>query len=205
MKIYLLDEVLEYKNEEEIVDNLFKEIDEKILEADLVFSHLIIDDYEVYNDFYDYFLDNVKNIEEVKVVVKSEKEISQEIILSTLDYLDRAVLEIEGLSNEFYKSPSENSWVKVMDLIEGIKWIMDTFNILDGNKDIENIVSSYEKWNLYAKNIHQLEELLIEFEEILENNDFVSIADILSYEIIPLFEEMKETLGELILEEVDFK
>lgn len=204
MKIYLLDEVLEYKNEEEIVNGLFKEIDHKILELGLVFSHLIIDDYEVYNDFYNYFLDNIKNIEEVKVVVKSEKEISQEIILSTLDYLERAIPEIEELSNEFYKSPSENSWVKLMDLIEGIKWIMDTFNILDGNKDLENIVSSYEKWNLYAKDIHELQELLGEFEEILQNQDFVSTADILSYEIVPLFIDMKEKLENLIGEEVDF-
>ncbi len=54
-----------------------------------------------------------------------------------------------------------------------------------------------------AKDIHELSELMGEFEEILENSDFVSTADILSYEIVPLFEEMQEKLEKLVLEEVD--
>ncbi|NLV76544.1 MAG: hypothetical protein GX023_06115, partial [Tissierellia bacterium] len=64
-------------------------------------------------------------------------------------------------------------------------------------------VNNYEEWNLYAKDIHELGELIREFEEILENSDFVSTADILSYEIVPLFREMKAKLERLVLEKVD--
>ena len=169
----------------------------------MIFSHLIIDGLEVYNDFYDYFLDNIKNIQEVKVVTRTVKEAFEEILLSTIDYLERAIPEIEVLSNEFYKTPSRESWGKLGDLIEGIKWIMDTFMIIDSDFDLKNIVNSYEDWNIYAKDIYELSELLKEFEEILENNDFVSTADILSYEIIPLFNNMKEKLEKLVTEEVE--
>ena len=128
---------------------------------------------------------------------------SEDILLSTVDYLERAIPEIEILSNEFYKTPSRESWKKLMDLIEGIKWIMDTFAAIDSNEQLKNIVNSYEEWNTYAKDIYELNELIIEFEEILENSDFVSTADILSYEIIPLFNNMKEKLLKLISEEVE--
>lgn len=203
MIIHILDKTLEYENKKDILDTMFKEINDIVSGTNLIFSHLVIDDLEVYDDFYDYFLDNIKNIEEVIVVTKTIKKMSEEVLLSTVDYLERAIPEIEILSNEFYKTPSRESWKKLMDLIEGIKWIMDTFAAIDSNEQLKNIVNSYEEWNTYAKDIYELNELIIEFEEILENSDFVSTADILSYEIIPLFNNMKEKLLKLISEEVE--
>ncbi|MCF6463979.1 hypothetical protein [Clostridium sp. Cult1] len=203
MKIHILDKILEYENNKNILDTMFNEINDTVRDTNLIFSHLIIDGLEIYDDFYDYFLDNIRNIEKVIVVTKTIKRMSEEILLSTVDYLERAIPEIEILSNEFYKTPSRESWKKLMDLIEGIKWIMDTFAAIDSNEQLKNIVNSYEEWNIYAKDIYELNELIIEFEEILENSDFVSTADILSYEIIPLFNNMKEKLLKLISEEVE--
>lgn len=203
MKIHILDKTLEYENHVDILDDTFKQINEMVTSSNLVFSHLIIDGVEIYDDYYDYFLDNIRNIEEVKVVTKTIKELSQEIILSTIDYLERAIPEIEILSNEFYKTPSKESWNKLVDLVEGIKWIMDTFVAIDSNPELKNIVNSYEGWNLYAKDMYSLQELMMDFEEILENSDYISTADILFYEISPLFKEMKEKLEKLILEEVE--
>lgn len=203
MIIHILGKSLEYENKQEVLDTIFKEIDNIVNSANMIFSHLIIDGQEVYNDFYDYFLDNMKNIQEVKVVTRTAKEAFEEILLSTIDYLNRAIPEIEVLSNEFYKTPSRESWGKLGDLLEGVKWIMDTFMIIDADFGLKNIVNRYEDWNIYAEDIYKLNEILIEFEEILENSDFVSTADILSYEIIPLFNDMKKKLEKLISEEVE--
>lgn len=203
MIIHILDKTLEYENRQDVLDAMFKEISKIVNSTDLVFSHLIIDGLEVYDDFYDYFLDNIRNIEVVKVVTKTVKETYEEILLSTIDYLERAIPEIGILSNEFYKIPSRESWEKLGDLLEGIKWIMDTFIVIDSNSVLKDVVNSYEDWNMYAKDIYGLNELLKELEEILENSDFVSTADILSYEIIPLFENMKKKLEKLIAEEVE--
>ncbi|HSH35688.1 hypothetical protein [Schnuerera sp.] len=203
MKIHILDKILEYENNKNILDTMFNEINDTVRDTNLIFSHLIIDGLEIYDDFYDYFLDNIRNIEKVIVVTKTIKRMSEEILLSTVDYLERAIPEIEILSNEFYKTPSKESWSKLMDLIEGIKWIMDTFAAIDSNEQLKTIVNDYEEWNIYAKDIYELQELLVEFEEILQNSDFVSTADILSYEIIPLFKDMKVKLLKLISEEVE--
>ena len=203
MKINILDKTLEYENRIEVLDDIFNKINHMVSSANLVFSHLNIDGIDVYEDHYDYFLDNIRNIEEVKVVTKTIKEISQDIILSTIDYIDRAMPEIEILADEFYKQPLQGSWNKLIQFLEGIKWIIDSFVIIDSNPELKDIVNNYEEWNLYAKDIHELGELIREFEEILENSDFVSTADILSYEIVPLFREMKAKLERLVLEKVD--
>lgn len=203
MKIKILDKVLEYENKQEVYNALIEEINSTLKNSNLIFSHLIIDGEEVYGDFNDYFLGNIENIKEITVVAKTVKEMSNDIMLSTIDYLDRAIPEIDKLSNEFYKTPSQESWNKLIDLIDGIRWIIDTFTAIDSNVDLNNIVKSYEEWNLYAKDVYSLKELLLEFEEILENGDYVSTADILSYEIIPLFKDMKEKLEKLVLVEVE--
>lgn len=202
MKIYVLDEVLEYDNRKDILDDMFKAVEEKVSSVNLVFSHFIIDGYELYDGFYDYFLDNIRHIGEVKVVTKTVKEISQDIILVTIDYYERAIAEIDILANEFYKTPTRESWHKMMGLIEGVKWIMDTFVAIDTNPQLQDIVRSYEGWNRYAKDVYSLQEIMLDFEDVLENSDFVSTADLLSYKIAPLFKEMKGKLEQLVLEEV---
>ena len=203
MKIKILDRVLEYENKEEVYNALVEEINSTLKNSNLIFSHLIIDGKEVYEDFSNYFFDNVENIKEITVVAKTVKEMSNDIMLSTIDYLDRAIPEIDKLSNEFYKTPSQESWNKLIDLIDGIRWIIDAFATIDSNVDLKNIVKSYEEWNLYAKDVYSLKELLLDFEEILENSDYVSTADILSYEVVPLFKDMKEKLEKLVLVEVE--
>ena len=80
MKINILDKTLEYENRIEVLDDIFNKINHMVSSENLVFSHLNIDGIDVYDDHYDYFLDNIKNIEEVKVVTKTVKEISQDII-----------------------------------------------------------------------------------------------------------------------------
>lgn len=202
MKIHINNQVLEYENKQNIIDEMFNEINKEVADLNLIFSHLVIDGQEIYDDFYDYFLDNIKNVEKIDVVTKTVKQMSQETLLSTLDYMNRAIPEIEILSKQFYKTPSKDTWLKLTDLIEGINWIISSFTLIDSNSELENIFEQYEKWNIYAKYVYLLKELIVEFDEILQNNDLVSIGDILSYEIIPLFNSMKQKLEELISKEV---
>jgi hypothetical protein len=198
MKIYVLNQVMEYDNNKDVIKEIFEKGKKIIFDSNYTFSHLNVDGIDVYDDFYDYISDNIKNIKEIKFVAKMFNEIIQDVIVSTYDYIENSLPEIRILSNEFYTTPNQEAWGKLVDLFEGITWIMDTFEVIDKNDNIKDIVKSYETWNLYAKDIYSLKELMVEFEEILSSEDLVSIGDILSYEIIPLFESMKEKLNVLV-------
>lgn len=198
MRLHILNEILEYENSEKNISNIFDEIEKNISKSQYTISHLEVDGHVVYEDFHDYFLDNIRNIKEVKVITKTFKEFVEDIFDTTYDYLKNAISEIKLLSDEFYKSPNKESWGKIIHLIEGTNWIMDSFVIVDGSHELKNIVNSYETWNLYAKNVYSLRKILGELEKILENRDLVSIADILLYELTPLFKEMLHELNLLI-------
>ncbi|NMA96406.1 MAG: hypothetical protein GX974_10235 [Clostridiales bacterium] len=201
MRVIVMGKELDFNNNLEGIKSIFKEIDKIILDTDSIFSHLDIDGVEVYEDHYEYFLQNIEDINVVKVIIKTPNEIAKDTLLSTIQYLGAALPEIEKLSNEFYKTPEPESWAKLADLFEGVKWILDTFSTLDQNYKIQEIVDSYEDWNEYAQYIYSLKELLNEFEGVMENQDYISIADILSYELIPLFDDMIHKLNILVSEE----
>lgn len=202
MKIYILGEIFEYENKKDNIDNIFDKINKKISASNLILSHLIVDEYELYDNFYDYFLDNIKHIEEIEVVTKTIVETSQEVILYTIDYIAKMIPRIEMLSDEFYGAPDADSWNRLAGLLEGINWIIDGFISIDFSTELKNIVNSYEQWNLYARDVYLLREILTRFEQIFEDSDFISIADMLFYEIVPVFGDMKKRLEKVIGEPV---
>lgn len=201
MKVYILNKVLEFKNDDKEIGNIFNNINKTISDSNRILSHLDIDGNQIYENYYEYFLDNIDSIEEVTVITITAIELAQDTLSSTVGYLNRAIPEIEKLSNEFYKTPEQESWNRLADLFGGITWIVDTFSTIDNDYDIDKVVVDYKTWNLYAQQIYNLKELLVEFEELLNNQDYVSIADILSYEIVPLFKDMLDKLILLVGEE----
>ncbi|ABW20047.1 hypothetical protein [Alkaliphilus oremlandii] len=198
MKINILGTTKEYENSRQQIDDMFEYIEKSIWDSKLILSHLEIDGLEVYSDFSNYFVDNIRNINEVNVITRTEKEMYKENIVSTLDYTERAIPEIEILSNEFYQTPTGDTWNKMIQLIEGLNWIIASFSSIDSKSNLKDLVDDYEEWNIYAKDIYSLKELVLELDKVIKNNDLVAIGDILAYEVSPLFNQAKETLKKLI-------
>ncbi|MEY8414978.1 hypothetical protein AAK964_01645 [Tissierella praeacuta] len=198
MKIYIEDQVLELRNDIKEIDNIFSEIDNIINKSSKILSYMIIDNFEVYQDFYDYFLENIRVIQEVKVIALTYKELVHDILISAFEYIKRIPEKIEELANKFYKNSERDAWNDLNDLLGGITWIINTFFSIDQDKRLKDVVSNYKSWNLYAKEIFALKEILPDLEIALENNDNVTIADMLLYEILPIFKEIGERLLELV-------
>lgn len=198
MKIYIEDQILEYENSKAEIDKLLNEIDTMVTKSSKTLSHMVIDGYEIYENFYDYFLDNIRVIENVEVVALTFKELVDDILISTLNYLERTPDIIEKLADKFYKTPDIEAWNDLNDLLGGISWIINTSSSIDQDVKLKDIVSSYEDWNLYAKELFSLQEILPDFEGALSSGDNVTIADILSYEITSIFKEMAERLSRLV-------
>lgn len=201
MKIHIENQVLEYENNKDEIENILKEIDKIISNSSKILSHMVIDDIEVYESYGDYLLDHIKAIDKVEAILLTYKELVDDILLSKINYLERTPQQIEGLASGFYREPDEESWQGLNDLLEGVGWIIETFSSIDQDPRLKEAVKGYESWNLYAKEVFTLQKILGEFEEVLENNDLVSIGDILSYEIIPIFKNMSQQLDKLVTRE----
>jgi hypothetical protein len=205
VKIYIENQVLEYKNDKNEMDNILNEIDNIVSKSSKILSHMVIDDFEVYEGYYDYFLDNIRVIEKVEVISLTYKELVDDILISTMDYIGRIPFKIEELSNSFYKNPDRQAWNNLNDLLGGISWIMNSFTSIDQDSRLKDVISSYENWNLYAKEVFALKDILPDLEGSLSSGDNITIADILSYEILPIFNEMEVKLLDLVKMEGSFR
>ncbi|NLY45192.1 MAG: hypothetical protein GX053_04285 [Tissierella sp.] len=198
MKIYIENQILEFNNDKNEIDKILNEIEKEITKSSKVLNSLVIDDHEIFSDYYDYFLDNIKVIEKVEVVLLTYKDLVNETLISTKKYLDRTEQPIENLANNFYKSPSVKAWKDLNDLLEGISWLIGTYSTIDNDRNLNNVIGSYESWNLYSKEIISLNDILVDLEDALSNQDNVAIGDMLSYEIKPMFNTMADKISELV-------
>lgn len=188
----------EFENTKEGLDQMLGKVETTIEKASRILGHMVIDYIEVYEDYYSYLQDNLNTIGEVQVITLTYKELVDEIISSAVVYLRGAAGQIEDLSNSFYREPTGEDWDKLKDLLTAISWLMSSFSSIDSDSRLNFVVSSYESWNEYAGTIHLFTDILADLEGAIADQDNVGMADLLQYEIAPLFVEMEEKLSQLV-------
>ena len=202
MKIYIEEKILEFENSPSELENILESIEITIKESSKLLSHLVVDHVEIYENHGSYLKDNINVIEKIEVITQTYKELVEDILVSTAEYLRRITKTTEGLSDKFYKIPTSDDWNKLKDLLTGVSWIISGFSSIDSDKNLNHVVSSYEDWNEYAAVVYSLGDIMQEFEEALANSDNIAIADILLYELQPIFIQMEEKLLNLVEVEV---
>jgi hypothetical protein len=183
MELHLSNEMLIYENSVKDVEKLIQKINEDLENNKLYFSHLIINGKEVYSDFEDTLVEQINTIEKIELVTKTINEFINDLTVSLNEYSNRAIPSIKQLTEQFYQSPTEESWAMLQDLLEGLNWVYSTI------KSIGNTELNEYKENLLMIANH-LEVELPNLLDAMECNDFILIGDIISYEILPQFEEI---------------
>lgn len=182
MKIIFKEEVIQFDTLP-TVEVMINKINQ-LLDDNYYFSHLIIDDKEVFDDPEQYLQDYLSEIKELEIVAKTAKEFTNDVLLSAEEYIERAKPQIDSLADDFYQNPTSESWHKFTYLLEGIQWINQMIQTIDTAKEKPN------NWMNYLKINNTLDLELKNMEEAIENNDSVLIADLIKYEILSIFESL---------------
>lgn len=204
MIIYIQEECLSFDNDLQKVQSCFDQIEDILKKKDLKLSHLIIDDHPIYEDYYNYFIQNIENINRVIVVIQNIETLVNNTIVSTFNYLNNGIPIVKSLSEEFYQLPGKVTWENLNDFFEGMQWIIETVAKIEPIKNLDKILAHYETWNEYVQLVSELNEIIPQFEDAMVNRDNILIGDLLLYEIIPVFEKMTEKLMFLLPSEVDY-
>lgn len=108
-----------------------------------------------------------------------------EVLKDAYNYIDNLNSGIEELGNSI-NSGNEEKGVKLIPLIcDGIEWVIQVISL---TKDMQKEKISIEDLN------EKLEETI----EALDNEDFILVGDLFSYEIAPILNEIKNKFGELV-------
>lgn len=102
----------------------------------------------------------------------------KEIALSYNEYIGKIPQGVLYIANCLREDQLNNALSAIKDFSEGGMWLTDAFGVLQMNGiDVE-------------LNIEQIKEFLNEINSGLLNQDFLLVADLFEYEIVPFFEEL---------------
>ena len=190
MRVKLLDREWEMANDPSSIGELFTIIEEKLKGTGYIFSSLTVDGVELETDFALYLSQRIGEIREILVGVKSFRRLMQETLESAAQYLERAQPEVEKLSTEFYQGPTEGTWTKVAQFLEGLQWLQETGAVIDSLQPKGQPAGS--GWTgVFQEKIKCLEEAMV-------NHDYVLLGDLLQYEISPLFSSLEKEIREIL-------
>jgi len=172
---------------EEVIETI-----NEFLQDNYYFSHLIADGKEIVEDPEVFLTKQVRDIDSLEIIAVAAKQFINDLLLSTEEYTERAVLQLATLTGEFYNNPTAASWAELGNLFEGIQWLVTMIDTIDQS------TVRLTNWDEIKTHSSVMQAELGTLEEALVNTDTVLIADILQYEILPAFEAIAQEVKKII-------
>ncbi|AXI10445.1 hypothetical protein CUC15_16560 [Oceanobacillus zhaokaii] len=188
-------EQLHIENNESTINIIFKKINELLQQKDIVFSHLIIDGTEVYENHEEYIKEHPNEISEIEIATRNIKEIIWETMESIHEYLQRAIPALTKLVDDSYDNFSSKSWEGINQLAEGMQWMMQFASL---TKSASQQPANWVKLESSLKNCENNFQPLL---EAVEMQDTILILDILTYEVTPAYEALEKQITEALIDE----
>ena len=189
MRVKILDQELELANHPAAIEALFSMIDGKLKDTGYALSSLIVDGVAIDTDYALYLSQRITEIQEIKVEVKSLRRLMVETMQTAVEYLERAQPEVERLGNDFYQGPTEDTWNKFSQLLEGLEWLLEAGTVIESFHPEQQIAT---RWGA------QFKEKIKLLRDAMENSDHVLLGDLLQYEISTLFTALDEEIRKLL-------
>lgn len=109
-------------------------------------------------------------------------ELKKEVINSAVEYLNKVVLGIGGIIEDFQSGREHRATNTMSQLIEGLQWLMQA---IEGTRDLQG--------DDYI-DISGVNPLFNQLTEAFENTDYVLMSDLLEYELTPVMKDWEEKL-----------
>lgn len=191
------DEKMTLPREHTAFNMVIEKVNEIISQENMIFSHLIIDGNDIYEDHENYMLDRLNEMMKIEIVAKSANEMIWETMESVHQYVERAIPAIEQLVSDSEEEFTEQSWTGIQQLSEAMEWMLQ-FVTFTRRADQQPA-----NWDKISVSFERCEQQFAELLQATENKDTALIRHNLTSGIIPTYETLKINL-ESSLEDKQF-
>lgn len=174
------------------MEQIFTEIQEYALSQEIYYSHLIVDGAAIFESYQTYISNNADLITDVELIFLTQQQHAEEVLESVSQYVPRALPYMEELATTFYQGGSAAAWSSFNQLLEGIDWIIQSVDALSAQEMFEDISASLTKLST------DLRGSIIPLSEALQLKDTTMIADIIQYEVKPVFQSLDTVVGAIM-------
>lgn len=189
MQLIYNDEVVQLNRDASAFNVIIEKVNHIIEKEKKVFSHLIIDDVAIFEDHETYINERMNEIMQITIVSRTMNELIWETMESVHTYLERAIPALEELVNKSEGEFTEETWVGIQQLTEGMQWILQ---FVESTKEAEDKPGNWEAIN---ESFQDCEAQFAELLQAIESDDTMFIIDLLAYGIVPAYDLLKENLA----------
>jgi hypothetical protein len=176
------------------LDQILKHAEDYHLPPNSIIRQINIDGRPLISDSYPNpgeILKQVENRDKVEIFTGTVSEIAHESIVEALAYFDRIETVIPSLSSSFQIDPGPESFENLRQLLDGFYWINILLDNLAVNfqLDLKNCLIQGISVQAHMEKFIAILKQLIDSQQ---KGDFVLIADLLEYEVIPIIPIWKD-------------
>lgn len=178
----------------EQLDDWWKSATSYIYKQQRLIHCVEIDGNVFYTGFEQYLMDNVTDIKDVTIRTLTRLESIQETEQSIDEYLERFIPITQNIADQLYGDVMQEQQNSFAQFIEGLSWIVKAMEFIQALYDETNHVPQYLKVIMSP-----LETIINDIFENVQQNDYVSVGDLLQYELLPLLQKFqnREQLSDL--------
>jgi hypothetical protein len=139
---------------------------------------------------------NPSDINSLEVELANLKDLVATNIANALDYLKKLIPGFEQAADLFRTGNEQEANKYYLQILDGIDWFSQVVSVIMQPDDGETELLDADSENLQVRQ-KKLTDLMSQMLEANQNQDWVLLADILEYEMVPFYKDWENILSKL--------
>jgi len=161
------------------------------------FSNIRLNDADVAYDSAETRQTPVSQIKTLETEIASLNEILEKNIINAQNYLKKLLPGIQKAADLFRSGSEQEANKFFINIIDGMDWFSEVMDTIAKVDDLQTEAVVLDRKNFEARQ-EKLVEWTRQMVEANKNNDWVLLADLLEYEILPYYTEWDEYLPKIL-------
>ena len=155
-----------------------------------------LDDQEFPSDDREALQKKPSDIDSLEVELANLKDLVATNLANALDYLKKLIPGFEQAADLFRAGNEQESNKYYLQILDGIDWFSQVVSVIMSPDEGETELPDTDDESLEVRQ-KKLTDLMSQMLEANENQDWVLLADILEYEMVPFYKDWEKILSKL--------
>ena len=155
-----------------------------------------LDDQEFPSDDREALQKKPSDIDSLEVELANLKDLVATNLANALDYLKKLIPGCEQAADLFRAGNEQKANKYYLQILDGIEWFSQVVSVIMSPDEGETELPDTDNESLEVRQ-KKLTDLMSQMLEANENQDWVLLADILEYEMVPFYKDWEKILSKL--------
>lgn len=168
-------------------DELWKMITRDLFSQKRVIEYVKIDQEIFYTGYEQHIVRNFGQIDSIYISTQHEADLLLKLLYEMNSYTEKIIYHLDYISSKFYSEMTEDDFKRFIEFTDGLSWLYQAIETCKSIGERHQQVINIEKLNNI---VIALNDSLQTIENLLRNQEFITIGDVIEFEIKPVLQEL---------------